>query len=169
MELIDESKPRIAVARTLARKLFKNCKLDHPPIFLKDILNHLQEDQRVYIHSWNFGSNISGVLIVEEDCSTIGYNEQEHVHRNRFTVAHEIGHLLLGHTCQKSSDFMDARTSETEANQFAAELLMPLAIVKADLQKGIKDIPDLARRYWVSKEAVGWRIADPYSKLLRYI
>lgn len=50
--------------------------------------------------------------------------------RKRFTIAHEIGHVLLGHeprTCTESMlyIFNDRNTKEREANTFAAELLLP--------------------------------------------
>lgn len=43
--------------------------------------------------------------------------------RLRFTLAHEIGHIFLGHTC-------DGDAEESEANAFAAQLLMPWFTVK---------------------------------------
>jgi Zn-dependent peptidase ImmA (M78 family)/transcriptional regulator with XRE-family HTH domain len=41
--------------------------------------------------------------------------------RNRFTLAHELGHLLL-HTLRPN---VDAKTAEGEANRFAGSLLIP--------------------------------------------
>jgi Zn-dependent peptidase ImmA (M78 family) len=75
-------------------------------------------------------SNISG--IVDYDKNEILLNESDFVKRQRFTLAHEIGHIYLNH--QKSGETVDYRkdmdTPETdpkerEANEFAAELLMP--------------------------------------------
>ncbi len=53
--------------------------------------------------------------------------------RARFTIIHELGHLLLGH--QRSLHRDNGRkieafeNSEWQANQYAAELLMPLTTI----------------------------------------
>lgn len=54
--------------------------------------------------------------------------------QKRFTIAHEIGHLFIHHGvhfCRKE-DFnmgINTKTKEREANQFAAQLLLPRNIV----------------------------------------
>ncbi|OGY55393.1 MAG: hypothetical protein A2951_00970 [Candidatus Buchananbacteria bacterium RIFCSPLOWO2_01_FULL_56_15] len=98
---------------------------------------------------YNFGEKISGMLIMVNKNATIGYNNEQHWHRRRFTIGHELGHLLMGHVC--NNDPSDHR--EQEANEFAAELLMPLALLKNDYRK-IKVLKELARQYKVSEEAM---------------
>jgi len=51
------------------------------------------------------------------------YNEQKPDARRRFTIAHEIGHIALKH-CEHGA------AEEAEANFFAAQLLMPDAILR---------------------------------------
>lgn len=58
--------------------------------------------------------------------------------------------LLLGNTCTDPDLDNDP---EAEANQFAAELLMPLAILKVDYKKE-RDLEKLAAKYIVSGEAM---------------
>lgn len=171
-ETIEElpNKPRVGPARNMARHLIKESGATSAPILLNKIVGHLKKEHQVSIYGFDFGENISGILIVEEDGSTIGYNEKQHVHRNRFTVAHEIGHLLFNHTCSGAGvSFEDSRIHEKEAHEFAAELLMPLEYLKSDLKSGLKDFEELSQKYWVSKEALGWRIANPQTRLLSYI
>ena len=55
--------------------------------------------------------------------------------RKRFTIAHELGHYILGHNRkevahddQVSMEYYKSGSQETEANQFASELLMPSSI-----------------------------------------
>ena len=101
--------------------------------------------------------------------------------RQRFTVAHELGHLLLhGYTTPHADSnfrvrFRDAESStgsvreEIEANQFAAELLMPRELVAAQATRIGLDYasPDdddpklsrLARAFQVSKLALSIRLA----------
>jgi IrrE N-terminal-like domain len=79
----------------------------------------------------------------------------------RFTLAHELGHHLLGHT-----DARDARweirqgvpgtKEETEANAFAAELLMPTRLFRSDARgraTTFEALGDLAGMYEVSLTA----------------
>lgn len=52
------------------------------------------------------------------------YNDREKsLTRRRFTLAHEIGHIMLAHE-------QDDAVQETEANCFAAELLLPRILLR---------------------------------------
>ncbi len=51
-------------------------------------------------------------------CHLVLYHANQPGRRLNFTLAHEVGHILLGHT-------HDGDGEEREANAFAAELLMP--------------------------------------------
>ena len=74
-------------------------------------------------------------------------NSKDHVFRQRFTVAHEIGHYILGHgpsdrnVQRKYTD--EELNNEIRANQFAAELLVPEYKVKELWQKNNYDINDI--------------------------
>lgn len=83
----------------------------------------------------------AGVIILEEDFGThridgmsqwagdhavIIVNSQLPTDRKRLTVAHELGHLVL-HSSYLDSDIED------QANQFAAEFLLPEHVIKPDL------------------------------------
>lgn len=141
--------PRIGSARTLARRLVKKAGTDQPPISLWKIIKHIQSTSNLSVLPYDFGNKVSGMLVMTDEKATIGYNNEQHWHRRRFTIAHEIGHLLMGHVC--SNDPNDHR--EKEANEFAAELLMPLSILKKDFQQ-IKVLKTLAEKYTVSEEAM---------------
>ena len=123
-------------------------------------------------------SNISGVLVRRDDASVIGINASHHPNRQRFTLAHELAHHVLH--AQHPTVYVDdmtvhfrgegyhppQRTEEVEANAFAAELLMPEALLREDLKSGSIDALDevavrrLARKYGVSAQAVTIRLAE---------
>jgi len=154
------NKPRIGFARNVARKLLADVGINNPPVLIRDITNHIKKEKDLSIYSWAFGEDTDGIQITEGEKATIGYNKAQHPHRQRFTVAHEIGHLLLGHTGKNFIlDLNSKKPEEIEANQFAAELLMPLEMLKKDLQSK-KNAKDIAREYNVSEEAVWWRLYD---------
>lgn len=59
-------------------------------------------------------------------------NDSKRVNRKRFSLAHELGHYILGHG--PVSFFSETRRNrhriqEVQANQFAAELLMPRPVL----------------------------------------
>ena len=88
---------------------------------------------------------------------TIHVNGSNQEVRQRFTIAHELGHYFSGH----NDVYRDIYTSngynqdEILANNFAAELLMPKDKIEYYMdQLIIKDISHLARIFNVSKEAL---------------
>ncbi len=157
--------PRIGFARNKARQIIEKMKISKPPIILRQVLNKLNIDLEIF--SFDFSDEVSGIQINSEEKTIVAYNKNHPTHRQRFTVAHELGHLLLEHTSKEGAyNLEDKRPSEIEANQFAAELLMPLSFLKLDIKK-IKNADDLARRYWVSEEAMWWRLRD--LNLIKYL
>lgn len=126
-------------------------------------------------------SDISGFILRTGNEGVIGVNSF-HAHvRQRFTIAHEIGHYLIHsqgadevHVDRKfdvrfrnslSSEGVDK--DEREANFFAAELLMPIHFIEEDLSKNNRmDIVDedfigeLANKYEVSLQAMIFRLAN---------
>jgi Zn-dependent peptidase ImmA (M78 family) len=123
--------------------------------------------------------DISGFLLVQaNDQVVIGVNMLHHPNRQRFTIAHEIGHFMLHeidevHVDRAVVKLRDQRSSsgshidEVEANRFAAELLMPTEFLEDDLDKFfLVDLHDdrrmmqLAKRYQVSVQAMTNRVVS---------
>jgi len=120
--------------------------------------------------------DLSGFLMLEGDAAIIGVNSVHPKPRQRFTIAHELGHFLL-HPSRNFVDrqvlyFRDSRSSqavdvaEIEANKFAANLLMPERFVNklvkgrpVDLQDDER-VEELARAFGVSTQAVVFRLAN---------
>lgn len=82
--------------------------------------------------------------------------------RRRFTIAHEIGHFVLhpGRVAPERGGGVNAAWArqEHEADQFAAELLMPEALVRAALRDHGADVRRLADRFEVSRAAMRERL-----------
>jgi hypothetical protein len=81
--------------------------------------------------------------------------------RSLFTVFHELGHALLGHrrTLNREpvggAEIKTFEDSEWQANQFAAEILMPVDEIK---YRGLRTGDDLADAFGVSTEAARIRV-----------
>jgi hypothetical protein len=92
--------------------------------------------------------------------------------RRRFTVAHELGHWHLhrdaddvhARFCREtdvgggSSELWRARRIESEANRFAAALLMPEPLVRREAPALRYSVPALAKRFGVSAQAMQVRL-----------
>ena len=128
-----------------------------------------------------FEGEVSGLLFREDEHVIIGVNALHSKTRQRFTVAHELGHLELRHLEIKGHDGLhvdlnfrmrDKRSSqavdiiEIEANAFAAELLMPTKMIENEIARCGLDFEDdalvqtLARKYKVSLQAMTFRLAN---------
>jgi len=147
--------PNIGGARNIARNLLKNAGATTIPISLYVIVGYMKTRHDLMVVRSSF-DKIDGMLAIPDDGPpTIAFNLERPWVRRRFTIAHEIGHYLLGHGGHDETNVH----AEKEANQFAGELLMPLAIIKVDYKKD-NDLDKLAEKYIVSKEALCWHLMD---------
>lgn len=136
-------------ARKIARRLLKDANILEAPVSLQKVLDYVKTQQDLEVLKYDLGKKVSGMLVMLGESATIGFNSEHSWVRRRFTIAHELGHLYMGHTC----DGHDGSNKETEANQFAAELLVPLIFIKKDFALQ-RDLDVLAKKYIVSKEAL---------------
>lgn len=160
--------------RSLASGLLKQATVESPPIPIERIAK-LKGATIRYVP---FEGRISGLLYQDEDQTIIGVNKLHPKTRQRFTIAHELGHLLL-HSDEElylDRDFRIALRNEhssestdineIQANSFAAELLMPFAMLRGDLRGHVLDyenddeIRTLANRYKVSLQAMIFRLTN---------
>lgn len=82
-----------------------------------------------------------------------------------FTLAHELSHLWLGQTALSDADPSKPVDGvvETWCNQVAAELLVPAAVLRRELNRPaptMSEVPRLARRFKVSTLVVLRRMFD---------
>lgn len=92
------------------------------------------------------------------------YNEQCSPQRTRFTLAHELGHIYLGHLnghtgntrySTRNQEPLELRDpTEREANVFAVRLLAPACVL---WRLGIHTADDIAQLCQISNMAAGYR------------
>lgn len=93
------------------------------------------------------------------------FNSSEALVRQRFTQAHELGHVVLGHVNEHNRKMRDVQFTtggavhEVEANHFAAELLMPSKYMEILVRK-TPDIQELANKFGVSTTALQFRLKN---------
>lgn len=143
--------------RVLARALLDKYDLDHIlPIRIGDLCRKMGID--IY-HSK--ARHIDGTLLTHGDRKIILVSTALPYERRRFTVAHELGHYVLGH--RKVAFSLDSPESwvvreEQAANAFAAELLMPKTALQAIHYK--HDTKQLAQIFGVSPLAMQIRLEE---------
>lgn len=161
----------------------------HLPIPVKDIAD---SHYRIYVgrstslveklpdsvQKRGLNASLSGLLLLGQNVKEIWVAAAEAERsqgRERFTIAHELGHFLLhSEESVSSSNFFICRTKdvhrttssqnkrgkEVEANRFAAELLMPEQLVEQLAHQWKASIPKMANLFDVSTEAMGIRLTQ---------
>jgi Zn-dependent peptidase ImmA (M78 family) len=173
---------------TQAKSLLSKHKLDQRlPIDVEALAKSLG----ILVRYQPFAEDLSGVLVKEQSQTVIGVNSSQAITRQRFTIAHELGHYTLGHEGEVFVDKMlrhqavvirrDGKSSlgqdlyEIQANQFAAELLMPRELLVRQVSKRLDKKPnvssaelvmDLARAFLVSTQAMEYRLTNLGSMIL---
>lgn len=115
--------------------------------------------------------DVSGMIRAEDGAVTIYVDTDESFRRQRFTLAHEIGHYIQryrsGADITKMA-FIDRRgelarqgsdVNEIYANEFAASLLMPAPAMRRLHNQGWKDW-ELSKFFDVSPSSVTYRLRN---------
>ncbi len=96
-------------------------------------------------------------------------NAAHHVNRRRFTIAHEIAHIVLhedlvGNGITTDGLYRSGFSSlvETRANKLAADILMPVHLVDAEIAQGANTVEKLAGIFRVSNSAMSIRLGIPF-------
>jgi Zn-dependent peptidase ImmA (M78 family) len=152
------------------------------PIPIEDLARSLG----IRVHYEPFDGDLSGILLRDEDRTIIGINSRHASVRQRFTVAHELGHFLLhaGNKVHVDREFRvnfrdvthttGSAGEEMEANRFAAAILMPESLMReafrrktsngfdplGDDDEAVEFIQKLAREFKVSYQALLIRLGE---------
>lgn len=130
--------------RDAAWKVLLDCHIDRLPVDLNAVCKNLgvrvlsyAESARVIeqAHLYHAVRNTNGLAFCLGGTPVILFNETLELPEVMFTVAHELGHLILGHvapgatTAGHQGPMWQASPEETAANRFAARLLVPACVL----------------------------------------
>ncbi len=162
-------KIRVGYARKMAREVINKYSITQPPIIINDILEGYGFQ---YLEVESFPEKLDALFVYNNGVSYAAVNKKHHLHRKKFSLAHELGHKLMNHdvnyykisfTIDNPPDKDDHHRLEDifekEANIFAGELLVPLNMLKSEFKKN-QDIPTLSNIFKVSQEVLSIRIKD---------
>lgn len=122
-------------------------------------------------------NDVSGLFVRIDDKPVISYNKNErNLGRKRFTIAHELGHYILHSDkplfidktpkvmFRNSASSSGEQLQEREANHFAAALLMPIKLIKEEIDNAPDNVTNpieyLAEKFKVSEQAMTFRLAN---------
>jgi len=151
------------LAREMARKVLKDYNLSEVPTDFSVIFHKLKLK---YIEL-NDADDIDGAILEIDGKPAIAVlNKARPIQRQRFTLAHELGHIFLEHTKRDIYDPEEIRENndlpetgktkppkETEADIFASELLVPYEQLKK-YTADMNNIDKLTGIFQVSRQAV---------------
>jgi Zn-dependent peptidase ImmA (M78 family) len=161
-----------------AHQLLTVAEIDAAPVDVFALAKAAGAD--VVQHEFEEDGDISGMLYRDDTRTVIGLNSTHSLTRQRFTVAHELGHLKLHPgrplilDAPARVNFRDPTASlatdreEIEANAFAAALLMPERLVLEAVSRLLTAAhytPEtltmlLAKEFEVSEAAMGYRLIN---------
>ncbi|MBI5474853.1 MAG: ImmA/IrrE family metallo-endopeptidase [Ignavibacteriae bacterium] len=91
----------------------------------------------------------------------IGVNANHHVHRQRFTIAHELSHFILRHIPENDCTMREIVIQDSEADLCASELLMPRQLLEPYISGPVRvSVKSLAKLFNVSEEAMAHKVRE---------
>jgi Zn-dependent peptidase ImmA (M78 family) len=173
------SKPRAEFASRV-EKILSSFGVRVPPVPVDRIARGLGAQLRFS----PLDDELSGMIYINDGTPIIGINSLHHPNRQRFSIGHEIGHLILHRSLisgkvhvdkefrvrlptlnRDATSALGTEKIEIEANRFSAELLMPTAFLQALANKPFDidnegPLEEIARKFRVSRQALDFRIRN---------
>jgi predicted Zn-ribbon and HTH transcriptional regulator len=128
-----------AHAREKAREVLREHRIGHPPVVVHSIARKCGFEVR--------NSHQLGTLSARLVGKVIEVNAEDPAVRQRFSVAHELGHHFLG------TRHGDGPLAEQEAHAFAGELLVPGQMLRSAIEQ-TTDVRVLATLFKVSRQVL---------------
>ena len=177
--------PNYKLATEKAIEVLEDSEITQAPIVLRNIIRRYSGDIKVVPYSKlmkrrglslcdlidMFNSRM-GACAYEPSTNhyIIFYNDALSTELCRFTVAHELGHIFLGHHIKAGIDVLpctfvsnaDYEGYEKEANAFGRNLLSPAPLALAVTENNYNDYEkcaDLQSAFWISEKASSVRLS----------
>lgn len=169
----------VAEARQSARSIIRRLGINTPPVDVEDVVRRLE----IRLVRQTLDNELSGMAFLSSGAKYIVVNSSHHPNRQRFTIAHECGHHILHEDWLRQGVHVDKGIlkrdplsssgrdlKEIAANAFAAELLMPRAMVGAAIPRDFDVLADeesaeikrIAAQFQVSPAALHIRLVSLY-------
>lgn len=155
----------------------RDCNIKNFPFDCIAVLKHYgfrvftyEKAKHIHPDLYSLCRGMSDDAFSEKALKIILYNDKICMQRIRFSLMHELGHFILGHTSE-------SKKAEQEADTFAANLLVPEAVIK---YQGFYSSPTLSSYFGVSIAVANhammkmrmrsfWNLDKYEAKLLAYL
>lgn len=116
-------------SRDAAWRILLDCKVDSLPVDIVSVCRQIG----VSVRRYKPADGNDGLSLIVDGKPIILVSENVSPERQRFTIAHELGHIILGHVgryelCNREPSEQD-NPIEHEANVFASRLLAPACVL----------------------------------------
>lgn len=166
-------RPIESKAERKALNLLRKSKIYKPPVPIEEIAS--SEGAVLTFEPFEGKEDISAMLFRDGRSTVIGVNSAHPRTRQRFSIAHEIGHLVLHKgdlfvdkvnriNFRNSASSLAIDDEEIEANKFAAELLMPRTLVREEIRRKLNSSPKLSPDKLVSHLALVFEVSSQAMK-----
>lgn len=169
MEVICLNYKNYQQTRNASWKILIDCGVDRLPVQVSDVCKCLGVRMLFYTDAGallrnkvleRIAEQTDGLSLYIKDTPVILCNDKLPIARMRFTVAHELGHIILRHilpgqaTTRNREPSPDDDQEETAANQFAARLLAPACVLWG---VGARSPDEIAALCGISHQAATYR------------
>lgn len=157
-------RPDFSLCAKEAERLLKKYYYTKPPIDPEQIAEG--EGLRVVYADFEhpYSEDVSGFFDLERNFIIV--NNEISDNRITFTIAHELAHYILHREYIETNIYIpmprnnyygnEKPKEETEADQFAANLLVPLKMLKK--YKSVASVSELANLFFVSEDVIRYRL-----------
>jgi|GEM_PF-1203411 len=168
---MENTQPNYNLAKETALSVLRDNFVQSPPVKILQIASNYGLVVKDADFGQDFDRRVSG--FIDPKNKIIYLNSQDPDNRKAFTIAYHLGHWLMHknallenpnkyailHKAPLGSDSADLL--EKKANFFAAELLVPKALLEDYIEE---DINTITKIFGVSAEVIGYRIQNEYGR-----
>nr|WP_257646484.1 ImmA/IrrE family metallo-endopeptidase [Streptococcus agalactiae] len=132
-------------------------------------LNYYLKRYNIKILEHHFSCRkIEGLTLINEDGVSFSYEKDNSTEKQNFTICHELGHFVLGHSGKYFTELRGKSDSvkEREANIFSATVLMPDIVLLAKIFYRKDSFQKVKEELAVSCEALIYRLINLFMNLL---
>lgn len=159
--------------RKMVKKVLAESKIKEPPVDLQQII---RSHGLGYEEVEDFPDSVDALTVQDGKQVYIAVNARHHIHRRRFSAAHELGHwflhreemhedsITIDNPPSEGSEIGTKAPAESEADLFAGELLVPLEMLRVHHQK---TIPELSKIFVVSEQVVSIAVTSHMGALYK--
>jgi Zn-dependent peptidase ImmA (M78 family) len=151
-------RPRVGYCRRMARKALRSCVPFEGWSHDVRLAAQAALPGFVVVELYSLPSGVCAIVDIED--RSIGVNGSLSHARQRFAIAHEVGHVCLNHP-----QYVFAAAGrqdvilEREADVFAGEFLVPPRALRRAFRE-CRDYEELARRFEVEQEVMYYRFRE---------